>query len=598
MERASKKRSTTDAPIKKLRGDKCSPKVPLAKLKNVGGARFTSKTIDTSIPFVQLALSLLDEDPITPGTDLKGVALAVDEAPDAARWGLHLDHMLDTKVLREVPANEAKRERDAGVKRTYCRYKGVHKDELEARAIWDLIMLNIACNPRCVEFTLLGGRAFVAVLRSIPFREKRMRIFHADVSNSYYQLRVGSSLGGRFNIRRGNKILEALVLPMGYTKSCGIAQGVFWGVILRREEGDEDLGAPESVYSATDAPSFIRFASGGVIILIYDSIFVIDTPEGAEAWSHRIRRNMAVANVLLKYAILEGPTTDPDPEKCPMYAGLRFEYDVTGLSWTLQTDSLASWKERVARPLTNTPRTIYKLIGYLRFAYGVLDIHERRLGRWSKIQSLMGSTIASWDEETVDPTHVASLCDAISGMRNGKRHAGSYKADVGLPLRVGYAAGDATTRKYAANLFVDGKPVLPGIVVEFKDEKGRPCERAIEYGEALGQEACVYLLRRRGCNVGIIVGDNQGVGYAFEKGYARNDATDRVIERTVANAGGMAVVIADINTLGNYADIATSEKRSKISDRERKRRERETWACLQRGFDEWARGNAVYVLRT
>ena len=60
----------------------------------------------------------------------------------------------------------------------------------------------------------------------------------------------------------------------------------------------------------------------------------------------------------------------------------------------------------------------------------------------------------------------------------------------------------------------------------------------------------------------------------------------------------MAVVIADIDTLGNYADIATSAKRSMISDAERARRVKETWKCLRRGYQEWIVNNAVYVLRT
>ena len=56
-----------------------------------------------------------------------------------------------------------------------------------------------------------------------------------------------------------------------------------------------------------------------------------------------------------------------------------------------------SWKERVTRPLASTPRTLYKLVGYLRFVYGILDFYERHLGRWSKLQSKMGNDIKNWD---------------------------------------------------------------------------------------------------------------------------------------------------------------------------------------------------------
>ena len=556
MERRVKKRNANDEPEKKFRGDKCSPSIPLARLKNVGGAKFTRKTIQISIPFVELALRLLDEDPVHPSTNLDGIAVEIHDAPDAKIWGLHLDHLTETSAVgfpTDDKGEKIRKEETAKEKRVYCRYKGVHKDELEARAIFDLMVLNLVCSPLCVEFTLLGGRAFIAVLRSIPFREKKMRIFHADVANSYYQILIGRKLGRRINIRRGQQTLEALVLPMGFKKSCGIAQGIFWGVILFRDKDDEDLGVDGSVYEMIDAPGYVRLASGGVIILIYDSIFVIDTPSGAEKWSRRIQRNMHNANVILKYAILEKEATDPDLEKCPMYGGLRFQYSGhEGLTWTLQADSLASWKERVARPLRNTPRTFYKLLGYVRFAWGVLDIHERCLGRWSKAQSRLGSVITSWDAEIVDAKVIKAVCEVIQRIENRRRHAGSFKADVGRPLKIGYAAGDATKWCYAACLFVDGAPILPGIVVTFAEE------RPIEIGESLGQEACVTRLRDAGCNVGIIVGDNQGVGYAFEKGYAKNDETDVVIARTVAGAGKMAVVVMDIDTKSNYADIATA----------------------------------------
>ena len=603
MERRVKKRMEDEPPRRILRGDKCLPNVPLAELKNVGGGNFAGNRIAFEIPFVKLALELLKEDPIPPGADLRGVAMRVEDAPDAAKWGLHLDHFLLKKALRVVLESELQLPDGTLELRTFCRYKGVHKEEYDARGIFDLIDINAVCSSREVVFTLLSGRAFVEVLRTVPFREKGMRIFHADLCNSYYQLSVGKNLGRRINIRRGRQILEALVLAMGFSKSCGITQGLVWGVILRRLEGDEDLGVAEEVYGRTDAPGYIRLASGGIIVLIYDSILVIDTEKGAKAWSERILRNMCDANLLLKYAILEGRKTlvENGVEKGPIYGGAQFAYDESGLTWKLQDGSLKSWQERVTRPLVSSPRTLYKLVGYLRFVYGILDFHERHLGRWSKLQSKMGSGIKNWDNPSVADTDVNELCATILKLTNKKRHAFSFRSDIGGKVRVGYVAVDATTKRYAFCEFRDGHVVrLNGLAVtkavDFGDERGGDAERKIEFGESMAQDAGVDFLIHKGCNVIIVVGDNQGVGYGFRKGYARNDETDAVISRTVEKAGTAAVVVMDIDTDENYADIPTRPEEH-YTDEDRDKRETATWRAMKKGLELWRERNVVYVLR-
>ena len=605
MERRAKKRSEGDAPPRQiLRGDKCLPNVPLAKLKNVGKGNLTGNRIAFEIPFVKLALELLNEDPIRPGADLRGIATRVEDAPNAEKWGLHLDHFLDTEALRIVHKSELTLPDGSLELRIFCRYKGVHKEIFDARGIFDLIDLNAVCSSREVVFTLLSGRAFVEVLRTIPFREKGMRIFHGDLTNSYYQFAIGKNLGRRINIRRGLQILEAQVLAMGFSKACGITQGLVWGVILRRLDGDEDLGVAEEVYGRTDAPGYIRLASGGIIVLIYDSILVIDTEKGAKAWSERIVRNMYDANLVLKYAILEGRKTLVDEngvEQGPVYGGAQFRYDESGLTWKLQDTSLMSWKERVTRPLASTPRTLYKLVGYLRFVYGILDFYERHLGRWSKLQSKMGNDIKNWDTPSVADTHITELCAIILGLTNERRHANSFKKDVGGPVRVGYVAVDATTKRYAFCEFKDGSVVRRhGIVmtksVKFGGSDEWDVERRIEYGEAMALESGVDFLIKRGFNVVIVAGDNQSVGFGFRKGYARNDETDVVIGRTVTNAGTAAVVIMDIDTDENYGDIP-SRPDEVYTEVERDNREAATWRALKRGFELWKEANAVYVLR-
>jgi len=71
---------------------------------------------------------------------------------------------------------------------------------------------------------------------------------------------------------------------------------------LRRNEGEDKLGVPDSVYDMEEAPGFIELEDGGFIVLVYDSVLIATTdPEG---WKERVERNSGKeegVNLVLKY---------------------------------------------------------------------------------------------------------------------------------------------------------------------------------------------------------------------------------------------------------------------------------------------------------
>ena len=120
-----------------------------------------------------------------------------------------------------------------------------------------------------------------------------------------YQYTLGRKGRRCMCVKVGDLIYMCLVMMMGWWKSCGIAQGLVWGTICVRLEGEPCLGIPEEVYNMKEAPGFIELEGGGLILLVYDSVLLIAPKELAHQWHARLERNFELANVKLKYLIEE-----------------------------------------------------------------------------------------------------------------------------------------------------------------------------------------------------------------------------------------------------------------------------------------------------
>jgi hypothetical protein len=80
------------------KGDRSPPSIPLATLGNVRGATITSETTASDIGWVKLGLQLLDEYPLAPDWERRGILF--EDAPDARGYGKHIRHLEETGAIK------------------------------------------------------------------------------------------------------------------------------------------------------------------------------------------------------------------------------------------------------------------------------------------------------------------------------------------------------------------------------------------------------------------------------------------------------------------------------------------------------------------
>ena len=172
-----------------------------------------------------------------------------------------------------------------------------------------------------------------------------------------------------------------VVMPMGWSWSCWVAQAVTWGVILKEQAGDEHLGVPQHLPDSP--PGSVEMSDGTTIIVILDTILVIGTESSTKKWKSRIERNMAEAQLMLKYSELS---------RAVEFAGMRITNDDDGTKWSVREETVTQWKKwederRIEGLASMTPLTLWKAAGFLRFAAPVVGMRLFELGRVGAAQS-------------------------------------------------------------------------------------------------------------------------------------------------------------------------------------------------------------------
>ena len=251
------------------RGSITNPSTPLDKLVNVKGAILkTSEDKSTgtviAMPVVCQALQLLQEDPVSESRfeDL------CSSCPVNTKWAAHLKYLWDVGVLEPYVHVAGSRGP------ILSRYFGVNKTENLARAIFDLRELNSMSSNSTIAFSLLNIEDMLQVLSSTDTSLCRLRAIHFDIRNAYYQIPIGIALRRRCCVRLGNIVLQACVLPMGYSKACGICQALVWGVLLNLTHAERvELHVPQEVLSWKEAPSVLRLEDGGFYSSIRFSLY-------------------------------------------------------------------------------------------------------------------------------------------------------------------------------------------------------------------------------------------------------------------------------------------------------------------------------------
>lgn len=554
-----------------MRGDRATPQTPLCAIAHVGGMN-TSPDCFADFTFTKKALKLLSTDPVEGRYTEQPLTLA----RDSGRWAEHLCELVRIKVLSRADPSQLY---------IFGTYNAVYKDDNEARSIFDMRKANSLLNADEVNFSLMSGDVLAEQLLGIDYTSNKFRFLHCDVKNCYYQMPIGPSLQRRCALRMGLTALTWNVLPMGYKKACGICQGIVWGVIAYRLDGEDSLGFP-NISSSDEAPSHVTLEGGGFIVLTYDSVLVCDLAHRIQQWESRLIRNFEKANLKLKYITTESRICNFT------FAGIRCEGNKLGLWIKPDPVKLEKWQVKLrTASILSTPRSLFRLLGVLRFISGIQGIQRSSLGRLTKYQSMLG-TIDSWDADTVDPSVIGDSIKRILTFPLIGRHRKSHLEVLKKSHKTCYVAVDATTTRLAAWVYNEDTGAFDNRI-EYDFETPLRIDRAESIALLEGiRSGHSY------ANVIFVANDNTAVGRSFWRGYSRSEEIDEVIVQGAAylTSAQHIVVIADVPSEENIADIGTRPNQPH-TEQEFAFRKQRTLERLKRAEEVWRSRGWLYIDR-
>jgi len=593
-----------------IRGARATPDSNLGLFKNVGGMKRESP-VWPSFPFLLRAWEILEEDPIDPA---KLTEPPVAQLRNSLRWSDHLKQLsefnmidkLKTEVApvggdgvhSEVEGAGLSKDEEELASRICGKYTAVWKDVDEnppiARAIFDLRRLNAVCNEKTVKFTVLCAAQMIEEMRVVPTENGMFTIVHADLANFYYQIGVGPHLAKRMLLMWGKGFVKSKVMCMGFKKACGIAMAICMGLILRADPNEPDLGVLPEYLTGDTAPGCVRLKNGGVIFLVYDSIMIICPKKDADRWFARLTRNFADVRLVFKYC------TIAKPGEIVKYCGMEVLSDRSGLKWRLAETSLSTWRVLRHAPVRRSPRSLFRIVSYLRFAMSVMGEPRWKLGRVSKAQSRLG-LVTNWDVECVQIEDLALAWRVFDDLLKdwnspeGWRHRRSHvpKVDESKEPLCVVIAVDATPFTWAVDV-ISALGVVQGAC-----RKGKFCvEKDIAESESIAATEGLATATAFSAPVVILCGDNRGVGRGVWKGWSPNDDLDSwmLCCTSLLSLAGKCYVGIDIPTDENYADIATRERKA-YSEEEIAFRLRRTFERAMAAVPIWKKTGQSYFGR-
>ena len=146
-----------------------------------------------------------------------------------------------------------------------------------------------------------------AIIRRVgQFCTTHQRTFaiHGDLRHWFHQLPAPLCLKKFFGLACGGCFFVWKSMPMGFSFSPWVSQGVCWSFILYRELNEQCL-FDETAFSSVHLPSFVNVVIKGKVrgwvTVYYDNYFVlVDDLSLAEQISARILRNARILNVQIK----------------------------------------------------------------------------------------------------------------------------------------------------------------------------------------------------------------------------------------------------------------------------------------------------------
>lgn len=555
-----------------LKGMIAPPYFTLMSITNVAGINI--KWFDDaahSLPFLENALRVLRQPHYNPTIVSERFLLRRDDgtwlrnSPDSARYSRLIGDLVLKGVLREVSLDDPPE--------TILPFFAVVKDAAQqtARPIENGSPLN---DGESSGFSLPGALTLTRLLRAMKYQ--KLRVVHFDLSNYYFQ--IENPHPKAHGLRVGSRLFIWNTLTMGWCRACLVAQSLTMALVLR---GATHL--PEDVL-LSPLPVGATYVGTGLVFCIYDSVMIIDEDSAIDEWLTRIVSNTNDANARLKYLLKEGVGGEFE------YCGFHFHITRNGLEWKIATATLSTWVSICdTHQLPTTPRTLWKLLGFLSFAFTILCLPIRYLGLWRQLQSDLGS-VSDWDvglSQLIEP--ISQLRLVITGLppKNVYVHRGCWK----IPRNVTVLAFDATPHRFCVTrLDMDG-------TCTDLDCDDFEAELPIDTAESESCATAILLLPEDELdNLFILIGDNIPTLRAYHKASSPSSGIRRAIERSKVRSIRCPLLFVDVPSECNIADIGTRPTKDYSSEEVTFRR----CSCelrAQTALREWCLTGETYFSR-
>ena len=204
------------------------------------------------------------------------------------------------------------------------------------------------------------------------------------------------------------------------------------------------------------------------------------------------------------------------------FCGISIQQSSVGLSWSIENSSLEKWQAAAKFPVRPTPRTYFSFLGFVRFALPLFRLPKRTLGRYTKLQSVLGKIDPNWDrEDSRIIVLLGNLVDLILSFKRVWSYAGSFNSFTKNDFDL--IACDATPFRWAAWTLTREDVVQEKLEGSFAKEIR--FESAETYALHKGIEAA---LRRKSKAIAVST-DNTVAGRSLERGYSRSEEVDNIV---------------------------------------------------------------------
>lgn len=428
------------------------------------------------------------------------------------------------------------------------------------------------------KFSLAGATQLLELLLSLD--SEGMTAFHFDFCNYYFQLR--NSRPDQHHFRVGDRLFRWLVVTMGWYKATFIAQALTLHMTL---DGIScELLLPEHLSTLPSPPGIVRLKSGAAIVCIYDSVIIFDKVSTLKVHRTRVLANARAAHALLKYERIQ-----PFGEAF-VWCGFEFICRPSGVSWRVNPDTIANWNLVLESSLDATPRSLWRILGVLNFIFVILELPKRLLGPGRNMQGEIGLIQKEeWDSEDSRIYKIFPWAIQIFGkIKNDFRHRRTRK----IPRTVLRFATDATLLRWGwyqlneeGDIINEDGGDFP-FVASIDVCEAYSAAQAIGKADELDSEAMLLL-----------AGDNIPQMLAFDKGTSTAPLLYAEIVRAKVDTNPRVMVLIDVTTLENVADIK-SRPDEIFSDEEIKLRKQLTSARTAAGLRAWLLCGSTFFSRT